>query len=412
MGLLAVFGTGCALGQTGPPRFISESGADVSGSVVSNVAGDVEYWAQFGPTTSYGSETGHLTVPVEPGIAQNVVLEIGGLARSTTYHYRVCASDSQQTGGSGCGVDRTFTTQSFACGESVTASVRLTGRVFCAEVTPGLVVGANGIDINLAGHSLETLVGSGGGFTAISNTGGHDDVTIRNGTLVGATRLIGASRNLVRDVEAFGGSDVIYIEGGSGNEVRANQLRARGSSIAGVDTNDLVVANNSASGGLSAGIRVTGARARIVRNDLPFSGGGIVAGIELFGNDGRIVDNRVTGPWPAGGIVLRAGANNVIAENEVSDAGNENVPPFFDQGNDGIFVGAFTAGTLLRDNLVQRNVGDGIEVQASNARLGDNRAFDNGDFGIDAAAGVTDLGGNVASGNGNPLQCRNVFCAG
>jgi hypothetical protein len=29
---------------------------------------------------------------------------------------------------------------------------------------------------------------------------------------------------------------------------------------------------------------------------------------------------------------------------------------------------------------------------------------------IDAAAGVTDLGGNVASGNGNPLQCRNVFC--
>jgi hypothetical protein len=25
-------------------------------------------------------------------------------------------------------------------------------------------------------------------------------------------------------------------------------------------------------------------------------------------------------------------------------------------------------------------------------------------------AGVTDLGGNTATGNGNPLQCRNVFC--
>jgi hypothetical protein len=24
---------------------------------------------------------------------------------------------------------------------------------------------------------------------------------------------------------------------------------------------------------------------------------------------------------------------------------------------------------------------------------------------------VTDAGGNTASGNGNPLQCRNVFCA-
>jgi hypothetical protein len=33
-----------------------------------------------------------------------------------------------------------------------------------------------------------------------------------------------------------------------------------------------------------------------------------------------------------------------------------------------------------------------------------------GDFGIDAEPGRTDLGGNSASGNGNPLQCRNVFC--
>jgi hypothetical protein len=40
----------------------------------------------------------------------------------------------------------------------------------------------------------------------------------------------------------------------------------------------------------------------------------------------------------------------------------------------------------------------------------DNHADDNGDFGIDAVSGVVDLGGNTASGNGNPLQCRNVFC--
>ena len=39
-----------------------------------------------------------------------------------------------------------------------------------------------------------------------------------------------------------------------------------------------------------------------------------------------------------------------------------------------------------------------------------NTANNNGDFGIDAAAGVTDLGGNYEFGNGNPLQCRNVFC--
>jgi uncharacterized membrane protein len=31
-------------------------------------------------------------------------------------------------------------------------------------------------------------------------------------------------------------------------------------------------------------------------------------------------------------------------------------------------------------------------------------------FGIEAVPGVTDGGGNKASGNGNPLQCLNVFC--
>jgi hypothetical protein len=49
-------------------------------------------------------------------------------------------------------------------------------------------------------------------------------------------------------------------------------------------------------------------------------------------------------------------------------------------------------------------------VQGVETRITDNTANGNGDFGIDAVAGVIDGGGNVASGNGNPVQCRNVFC--
>jgi large repetitive protein len=56
------------------------------------------------------------------------------------------------------------------------------------------------------------------------------------------------------------------------------------------------------------------------------------------------------------------------------------------------------------------NVDDGVDVRSPTTRVRDNRADDNGDFGIDAVSGVVDLGGNTASGNGNPLQCRNVFC--
>jgi parallel beta-helix repeat protein len=64
----------------------------------------------------------------------------------------------------------------------------------------------------------------------------------------------------------------------------------------------------------------------------------------------------------------------------------------------------------VRGNHAHGNDGDGIEVQGTETRITDNTADANGDFGIDAVAGVIDGGGNMASGNGNPLQCRNVFC--
>lgn len=400
-------GSGCAIGQTGPTGFISESGTVLHGTVVSDTGGSVEYWFQYGPTTAYGSETAHGAVVTQQNVPEQISSPVSGLARSTVYHYRLCASDSQQRGGPGCGADRTFRTQSFACGETVTTSVRLTGSVFCDG--PGLTVGADGIDINLAGHSLETLSGVGGGFIAIDNPG-HDGVTIRNGDIVGAIRLTDASFNLIRGIRSFSGGDTVHIEGGAGNSVRYSTLPARGSGIAVVDSDDFEAVGNHASGINGSGISVHAEGARIAHNVVPSDGSGFSSGIVVSGSNHRIVDNHVTGAWLVGGIWLQSGANNVIRDNEVSDAGDDQ-PPFDDNFNDGIFVGAFTAGTLLRDNLVQRNTGDGIEVEASNARLGGNRAFDNGDFGIDAAAGVTDLGGNVASGNGNPLQCRNVFCS-
>ena len=375
--------------------------------MISNAGGQVQYWAQYGLTAAYGAETAHATLSVAQNAPTPVTVEITGLNRATKYHYRLCASDSQQNGGPGCGADRTFTTQSFACGETVTKSVRLTADVFCTD-TAGLVLGADGIDINLAGFDLSTLIGSGGGVAAISNDG-FDGVTIRNGSLIGAMQLTGASGNVIRDVDAQGAGDVVHIEGGSGNEIRSSRLFARGSGVAANGSDDLVVANTHITSLIGAGISAHGDGARILRNELEATNSVVSSGISLTGSNDRVVDNRITGPWLAGGLVLLGGADNVIAENHVSDTGD----PAFNMDarfGDGIFVGAFTAGTLLRNNLAENNTDDGIQVQASDARLRDNTAFNNGDFGIDAAAGVTDLGGNSASGNGNPVQCRNVFC--
>jgi Right handed beta helix region len=383
----------------------------VDGRVVSSVGGPVEYWVQYGRTTAYGSETPHANVTVQANTPWAVFVQIGGLARETEYHYRLCASDSQQgDAGPGCGVDRTFVTESALCNTTLTSSVRLTADVACFSGDgTALVIGADGIDVNLAGHRVDVGVGSGGGPTALSNSG-HDNVTIRNGTVQGAIEVEGASGNVIHDLEASSGRDAISVEGGIGNAVTANDVSGRLSGIA-VNSDDAVVSNNDAIGAHASSITVTGDRARVVRNRIPAPPSeDLLIGIELRGSDGRVVDNQVTGGWLAGGIVLDAGANEVIAENEVSDI---RFAPFQPDPNlgDGIVVKAFTAGTLLRNNLSQRNDGDGIDVRASDARLRDNSAFDNRLLGINAVAGVTDLGGNRAHGNGNALQCVNVLCS-
>ena len=61
-------------------------------------------------------------------------------------------------------------------------------------------------------------------------------------------------------------------------------------------------------------------------------------------------------------------------------------------------------------NTATGNADDGIDVQSAATTLTQNTANANDDLGIEALPGVTDGGGNMASGNGNALQCTNVFC--
>jgi Right handed beta helix region len=369
--------------------------------VVSTTGGDVEYWVEYGPTTAYGSETPHQTVNVTQGTFVAVRPAIGGLQRSTTYHYRVCAQDSSQEGGPGCGEDRTFTTQSAGCDDTLTADIRLTGDLDCEGFGTAFAIGAPGIEVDLAGHTI--LGGQGAG---IDNSAGHDDLVVRDGSIAGAstgTGILaeGASRNRFLDLDVRAAGAAISIRGGERNEVRRSNLAGQfGVDAQGSDR--LVVADSEATALTLIGIRVEGDLARVVRNRVPTLGGpfSFPSGIRIAGNGNLVRRNLVEGPWKeGGGIGVLSGSDNKIVANEVS--GGE---------NDGILVEAFTAGTLLRGNFVHGNGDDGIDVQAPDTRLRRNRADDNGDFGIDAVTDVTDLGGNTATGNGNPLQCRNVFC--
>jgi hypothetical protein len=413
---VALATTGCATGITRQAENVTGTSARVTGLVVSDAGGSVQYWVRYGSTAAYGSESPHQAVDAPVDETVPVRVELTGLSRSTTYHYRLCASDSQQRGGPGCGEDRTFITPNLECGDVITHDFRLSRSMTCADPSfqfqiPGIVVGADGIDINLAGHTLD---GPGSPSfdaaspTGVDNTGGYDGVTIHDGHLRSwgqAIELDGASSNKIRGIEAISNTGGVAIRGGSGNVVRYSQLEgaahrpgidARGSS-------GLVVADSSGSAW-----SIAGDDSRILRNvirmgDLGFPPTPDFPCLEVAGNRNRVELNRLSGCL-ATGILLRAGGDNALVENEI------NGPPPLDDLADGIRVEAFTAGTLLRENFSNGNGDDGIDVRASSASLADNQTDSNGDFGIEAVPGVTDLGGNLASSNGNPAQCRNIVC--
>ena len=76
----------------------------------------------------------------------------------------------------------------------------------------------------------------------------------------------------------------------------------------------------------------------------------------------------------------------------------------------GIFVQSNALRTLVRRNVANENLQDGIFVDSTATTIARNSANENGGFGIQAVVGVTDGGGNTASGNGNAGQCLNVVC--
>jgi hypothetical protein len=400
---------GCATGQTGSVRGVAGTRAAVFATVVSDTGGQVEYWVEYGTSTGYGSQTAHQTATVQQNAPHATIVSINGLQRATGYHYRVCAQDSQQKGGPGCGEDKQFTTVNIDCDDTITADLHLSGDLDCIATggRHGPAVGADGIDIDLAHHTVR-----GTGFALENN--GFDDVTIHDGTLYAfgiGLALDGASRNRIRFVSAGLLDDVtapstltgLDIQGGEANEVRHSTLEGSSFGLSATTSPGLVVADSSgASGSGSRGggtaVFVQTDLARVLRN--AFS-----ASIVVDGSSNRIVGNglRAVGF----GIDVSSGHDNLVADNDVRDT---TVLPFMTDAGDGIIVRAEAVGTRLRGNVAISNSDDGMDVRSAMTRLRDNRADDNGDFGIDAVSGVVDLGGNTASGNGNPLQCRNVFC--
>jgi hypothetical protein len=399
---------GCAVGQTGTPSSVGARHAIVNGTFATNVGGTVQTWFEYGTTTAYGSATQHHTQTLDPGFFHGGMGDlIDGLQRNTVYHYRACASDSKQQGGPGCGADRTFKTQPVDCGDTVTTDIRLTGNLGSCSGQFALKVGADGVDIDLGGYNLNGSFGPNVDPIAGIVNEGHDDVTVRNGTLSGFNTAFcasDASRNRLRNVNVQGLGVGAAFVGGADNEIRHSKLQgALNGALRATGSPRLVLADSDVEAlFFDAGALIQSDDARIVRNRfLPIPGLDYedrLPALKLTGNRAHIGRNQVSGVWSSGFVL--SGSDNVVVDNKLSGL-----------FGDGIFVSPFSARTLLRGNLVDGMADDGFDVQSPSTRLGANSATGNGDWGIDAVPGVTDLGGNTASGNGQAAQCRNVACA-
>jgi parallel beta-helix repeat protein len=250
-----------------------------------------------------------------------------------------------------------------------------------------------------------------------------------SGIVVFDSRECRLERNRVSGAHGY----AMPVFGSSDNRLEQNVLDSNDHGILLDGSDDNVVAGNliSHSGGSSIDIG-HGNDNQVKKNVLRDNGDGLIL-FEARGN--KISDNSVTGTGFFGfpdtigvGVILDGADDNLVQGNTVTggrgpailvtsldshETPDRNVISY-DVANseldDGIRVDVAATATLLEGNTANRNGDDGIDIDAAGTTVTGNTANFNRDLGIEAVPGTIDGGGNTASGNGNPLQCTNVFC--
>lgn len=233
-----------------------------------------------------------------------------------------------------------------SCGETITHSVTLTGPVGPCP-GDGIIIGADGITLDLNGHSISGLPGvpqvqgTGAGVLVENHTG----VTVKNGT-----------------VQFFDGG-VVLRQGGdhtlTGLEVTAN-----------VGT---LVSQWGEGIGLweSDGNTVDG---NVVSLNGPYAGIGLYGDLTINGSDDNIVKNNevvtnLTGPTEVIGIRLEPYAEgNMVADNTVTGSRLDGIAVFFGStgnditgntisasGRDGVRLWDRTSGNTVSGNTSTNN---------------------------------------------------------
>jgi len=327
---------------------------------------------------------------------------------------------------------------SAACGDALVASVTLDADLVCGA--GGLAVAADGIVIDLAGHTLSGTSGNG-----IDNALGFDRVTVKNGTIDGFENGIlhgGGEKHVIRDMRIKNGVSSIQLAAG----VRFAKIQK---SLVGNNTgrmievfgDDNVVTKVVATNSSGLGITIYGNRNVVTKNTVANA----LDGIALSGTaSGTIISGNAIANGRGSGIiiVLAGGTGNVVTKNRSDGNGDEGIIIFgaddsIVSGNtvigngigirianaartvvaknvavanddDGIVIAADALGTVVTGNKSERNADAGVSTISTSSIFSKNFAFANGTNGIEGPDGTIDGGGNKGRDNAL-LDCSPVF---
>jgi large repetitive protein len=187
------------------------------------------------------------------------------------------------------------------------------------------------------------------------------------------------------------------------------------------DSSDILIKGNVFSRNRGPGILMEADRNQVrsnrcVRNDACIivnpGNRNVIARNRLFRDVGGIGIEKGRGNVVTGNVVVRPrrtgiylglkepaiGVSTVVRRNLVRGS-----------GADGFVVNAADDHSLLKGKVASGAEDDGFDIENASTKFTSNRAVRNADLGIEAVPKVIDGGGNRARGNGNPLQCSNVF---
>jgi parallel beta-helix repeat protein len=347
-----------------------------------------------------------------------------------------------------------------SCGETITADTTLDADlVGCPN--HGLVIGADGITLDLGGHRIggDGARFAGCGRRELCDVGvvndGHDGVTITNGSVSDfdtGVLVATARRNLVAGISASGhrffgiavaDSSRMVVRDSSWNRSPApdgdgmgvfgsHHIRITGNAfrrnaqlgIHVVDSHDLEIRDNLLSHNTDMGLLMEADRNEVRGNRCVRNGECMILGPA---NRNVIVGNRAFGDGR--GIAVEDGHDNLVARNRVVRPRGEGIvvglerPPVGGpdnvvrgnlvrgSGRDGFRVSEKSRRTVLKANTAIAAGDDGFDIADGSATLTRNRARRSADLGIEAARGVIDGGGNVARRSGDPRRCTHIACA-